>query len=199
MNRPLLAFAGLMSAGATAVGVYVAAPGGGEEEVAQQVATPTPEATSASPSPEPATPPATTATPAPSGAVIPAGWLQYPDPVLGFSLRYPPDLVLKDLSSEAGRILDFRAAKDGSRAFSVEIYTNTQRVTLRDWALTETACLPETIEETVVAGAPAVLCTEQATETPNSLVVLDYSSRIYEIGSLLPPAEFDTVLASLRL
>lgn len=42
MNRPLLAFAGLLVVGTTTVGVYVAAPGGGEEEVVQQVATASP-------------------------------------------------------------------------------------------------------------------------------------------------------------
>lgn len=42
MKRPLLAFAGLIAAGGTAVGVYVAAPDGGEEEVVQQFATVTP-------------------------------------------------------------------------------------------------------------------------------------------------------------
>jgi hypothetical protein len=48
MNKPLLALAGLIAAGGTAVGVYVAIPGGGEEEVVQQGATVTPD-TSATP------------------------------------------------------------------------------------------------------------------------------------------------------
>jgi hypothetical protein len=42
LNRGLLAFAGLLVAGATVTGVYVALPGGGEEEVVQQAATATP-------------------------------------------------------------------------------------------------------------------------------------------------------------
>jgi len=59
MNRPLLAFAGLIAAGGTAVGVYVAVPGGGEEEVVQQVATATPATSAVIVTPEPtSTPPA---------------------------------------------------------------------------------------------------------------------------------------------
>jgi hypothetical protein len=41
MNRPLLGFVGLVAAGGVAVGVYAALPGGGEEEVLQQVPTAT--------------------------------------------------------------------------------------------------------------------------------------------------------------
>ena len=52
MNRPLLAFAGLIAAGGTAVGVYVAVPGGGDEELVQQVVTATPAASEPTKAPE---------------------------------------------------------------------------------------------------------------------------------------------------
>jgi hypothetical protein len=98
MIRPLAAFAGLVAAGATAGGVvYVALPGGGEEEAVQQVATATPGASATSssaatlavtPSPQPSTTaaPAPVATPVP----VPEGWVTYEDPGGLFAIAYPP-------------------------------------------------------------------------------------------------------------
>jgi hypothetical protein len=87
MNRPLLAFAGLMAAGATAVGVYVAAPGGGEEEAVQQIATPTSSSTPASSAPVPSS--STKASPTSSTVPTPAATLTYTDPTYGYSFEYP--------------------------------------------------------------------------------------------------------------
>ncbi len=73
MNKPLMAFAGMLAVGATAVGVYVALPGGGEEEVVEQVATGTPSATAtvaSSAATTAAEPPDATPTKPPDGVVF---------------------------------------------------------------------------------------------------------------------------------
>lgn len=196
MPKLLLPLVALLAVGGSAAGAYFwVASGGGVEEAA--VAQPTP-------TPEPA--PTATAMPTPEPSPgVPADWLAYVDPVLSFSLRYPPDLVLKDLTPDpsAGglyqRVLDFRSPTDSSRALSIEVSTNASNLTPEDWALSETTCVPKTIKQSTVAGKRAVLCTEEATEIPNALVVLEHLGKIYEIGSLLTRAEFDSVLSSLRI
>jgi len=113
MNRPLLAFAGLIAAGATAAGVYVAVPGGGEEEVVQQVATATPGQNSASPSPGPVTsPPTVEATPVPSPTVAPDGWLVYSDPDDLIAVQYPPTWFRID-----GSFFSFDPVPYGARGY----------------------------------------------------------------------------------
>ena len=208
MVKPLWALAGVALLGTAGVaGALVVASSGGEEEVVQlgttgtatSGLTPTP-----SQPPPPTTVPVTASpapTPVPSADSIPADWQTYTDPDLGFSIRYPPDLVFKDLTSPSGtgRVLDFRASKDAARAVSIEIYSNPEGIAPRDWALAETACVPESIEATTVAGIAAISCTEQAGERPHPSVVLVHEGMTYEIGSLLPQAEFDKVLESLRL
>lgn len=84
MNRPLVATVAGMTVLGTAVAIYVASPGGGEEEAVQRVATP---AAAASTS---ATPPVLpTASPLPSLPPATSGWLTYADPQGLYSFLYP--------------------------------------------------------------------------------------------------------------
>ena len=184
---------------ASAVAVIVASPGG-EEEVVQQ---PSPTATSGTATPTPAGSPTVSPDPSSTPDAVPADWQTYDDPVLRFSLRYPPDLVLEDLTPSPGtggayiRVVDFRSPTDASRAVSVEVLSNTGGLRPQDWALAKTACQPETIEQTTIAGAPAVSCTEDAAG-PHPLIVLEHMGRIYEIGLVLSSTELDLLLKSLR-
>jgi hypothetical protein len=208
--KPLWGLAGVALLGVTgAAGAVIIATSGGEEEVVQQVATGTasvaPTTTrSASPSPTTVTPSAAATTqPSPDG--VPTDWQTYTDPVLGFSLRYPGDLTLEDLTPSRGtggryeRVLDARSPTDSGRAVSVEVIANPDNVSPRDWALAETACIPDSIEDTSIAGQPAVSCIEQATETPHPTVLFGHQGRMFEIGSLLMDSEFDLVIGSLQV
>lgn len=87
MNKPLLAFAGLIAAAGTAAGVYVALPGGGEEEVVRQLPTPTPEVGATVVATQAPTP---VVTPVPSSPAIPDDWQGYVDPGGLFTIQYPP-------------------------------------------------------------------------------------------------------------
>ncbi len=215
MIKPLLAAVAVMAAaGGTAASVYYAVPRG-EEEVVQQVQTPTPEA-SATLEPSPSTVPTAT-TPAsspsptaePSPEAVPADWKTYDDPVLDFSLRYPPDLVLTDLTgpSPAGglnvRALQFRSASDRSRSFTMAIVENSKGLSLDQWVHEFTACLPKTIERGTIAGNAAVFCTSQPEEILEAAVVFEHTGQMILITSIMPAfgfeSEFELVIASLRL
>lgn len=89
--RPLMMAAGaVIVAGGTAVGVYVAGPGGGEEEIAQRI--PTASATSTS---EPVTPePSPSGEPSPTPVTLPISptpsvWAVYADEDGRFAVKYP--------------------------------------------------------------------------------------------------------------
>ena len=143
-------------------------------------------------------------TPAGTPVPVPSDWKEYTDPELGFSLRYPPDLTPKDLSSPGNssglseRVIDIRSGKNPSRAVSISVSSIDAHLTPRDWALKYTACIPDTISEGNVMANQAIFCTEQATEVTNAGVVIDHDGKIYHIGSLLTGEEFSIVLDSFR-
>ena len=209
MNRPLVAFTGLMVAGAAAVGVYVAAPRGGEEESVQQVATATPVATVISTPQETPKPTAGTQTSSPSA--IPEDWLTYVDPVLDFSLRYPPDLVSKDLTPVSPgptsdglneRVIQFQSATDHRRSVSISISPNAGELSPERWALEFTGCVPETLEPATVAGTDAVFCTDEAGESPVGAYVFELiDGKVFFATSRMPGygfgQEFDLMIASI--
>jgi hypothetical protein len=124
---------------------------------------------------------------------------------MGFSLSYPPDLEVMDLSGASPqpgvseRVLDFRAPGDPSRGFSISISSNPEGFSPSDWALEFTACVPDSLEAGSVGNDPAVFCTAAATVIPNPAVLIEHQGRIYYIGSLLSDEEFGSVLNSLRL
>jgi hypothetical protein len=87
MNRPLLsAIAGFAVLGTTAVGAYVIASPGGEEEVVQQLETPTSVPSASATATTPALP---TVSPLSSLPPIPPDWPTYNDPGGLFTVRYP--------------------------------------------------------------------------------------------------------------
>jgi len=104
MNKPLMAFAGLIAAGGIAAGAYVIASSGGEEEVVGQVETVTPRASAATVTPTPTLSPSAfpTASAAPSSTnpskLAPDGYVTYTHlhsaAAPAFSLAYPPDWFL---------------------------------------------------------------------------------------------------------
>ncbi len=143
-------------------------------------------------------------TPAGTTASVPSDWKAYTDPVLGFSLRFPPDLTAKDLTTPGNtsglseRVIDIRSEADPSRGVSISVSSIDADLTPEEWALKYTACLPDTIEETVVEGYPAVSCIANALRAHPSLIIHSLD-KVYLIGWRLAPEESDGMLASLRL
>jgi hypothetical protein len=146
-----------------------------------------------------------TPTPTVRTAESPVGWKSFTDPLVGFTLSYPPDLIFNDLTGPgpAGgfneRVLQFRSASDQSRSFAISISANANGLTPEDWALEFTACLPETIEQGTVGGKPAIFCTALPEEIPEATVLLESSGTILHFSSIMPASEFDQVIASVRL
>jgi len=174
--------------------------GGDDEEVAPQ---PT-----ATPLGSGITTPIVTPTPTPTlgtPAPVPSGWKQYTDPVLGFSLSYPGDLAVTEKApSDSGgsreRDLEFRIPEEPPRLVLVlAMVENSRGLTLDQWVLEYAACLPETIEEGTVAAKNARLCTSEPAEVPEAAVAFEHNGTMFLIRSLMPPSDFERIIASLRL
>ena len=135
---------------------------------------------------------------------IPADWKTHSDPILGFSIRYPSDLVLTDLTPVPGtgggykRVLDFRSPSDSSRGFSIEVIANPSALSPEEWALSQTACLPKTIQRTTLQGYPAILCTEDA-DGPHPSIVSARGGDIFEVGWTIDAPESDLLISSLQV
>src|SRR3990172_7439310 len=152
---PLVALA--LAGGVTGAYFWVTS-GGGTEEAA--VAQPTP-------TPEPA--PTATATPTPASTVEPDSWTTYRDPVLGFSLDYPPDLVVKDITGPSPdglneRAIEFPSSEGTSRAFVISVSAKTRGITIQQWAIEYAACRPKSIQQSTFSGLPAIACTREVIE-----------------------------------
>jgi hypothetical protein len=151
--------------------------------------------------------PTASSTPSPSVTTTasPVGWKSYADPLVGFTLSYPSDLIFNDLTGPSPadgfneRVLQFRSASDQSRSFAISISSNANGLTPEDWALQFTACLPETIRQGTVGGKPAIFCTALPEAIPEATVLLDSSGTILHFSSIMPASEFDQVIASIRL
>lgn len=168
-----------------------------EEEVAQQAATASPTASAAASPPATASPPSA-ATPSSEG--VPADWKSYSDPTLGFSLRYPPDLVVQDSGFVRGqRGLEFRSPQDRSRAFVVAIVENPRGLTLEQWVLEFAACIDGTIKPSQVRGKTALICTSQPEETPENAVAFQHMGYMFLVRFIMPSDEFQLIISSLRL
>jgi len=148
----------------------------------------------------------TTATASPTDP-IPDTWLTYLDPVLGFSLRYPPDLVLKDLtgpSPQGGlreRDLQFRAPRTQPRGFTVSVIESfPEGISLEDWAWEYAGCPRESIHLSTLDNVLAVRCTREVYEDYREpAMVSEYGGRMFLIsGTGLSEAEFDLVFSSFK-
>ena len=175
------------------IGVLIATSGG-EEEVVQQVATGTPGATATStsaPSPS-ATATSPTPTPEPSPQPIPEDWQTYTDAVLGFSLRYPPDLTFNDLTgpSPSGvdlRLIQFGLAGEQRRGFTVS-FSETFGLSLEQWSIDRAACRSTSMQSITLSGWPAISCTRETIEgrpgTPAVLSKNDHFIVLISVGGL---------------
>jgi hypothetical protein len=140
---------------------------------------------------------------------VPPDWQTYNDPVLGFSLRYPPDLVFKDVRgpSPAGgvneRAYQFRSPNNASRSFTISMSSNSEGRTSEEWLLDHAACRPDTIAPGMVDGQPATFCTSEPAEIPEAAIAFQVADKMLFITSVMPTfelqAEFDLVIASLQL
>ena len=180
-----------------ALGIALNSCGESEEDVAPQ---PTATASPAPTDPASPAPLRATATTAP----VPSGWTSYTDPLLGFSLQYPSDLAVTDKGSSSStgdeRDLEFRSAGDPPRlVLVVAMVENNRGLTLDQWVLEYAACLPETVEQNTLAGKNALFCTSAPAEVPEAAVAFEHKGMMFLIRSLMPPAEFDLLIASLRL
>lgn len=209
--KPLWALAGIAVLGtAGIVGAIVIASPGGEEEVAvqnPQTTSPGPPTATTSPatSPTAVATPSSAATAEPSPDAVPSDWETYTDAALGFSLRYPPDLVFRDLtspsqpSSPSRRHLQFRSPNDQRRSFTIGIIETDKTVSLDEWVQEFTACLPETIRDGLVDGERAIFCTSQPASIPEQAVAFQLAGSIVYVTSTMPSSEFEAVIGSVRL
>ncbi len=196
---PLVALA---LAGAAAGGYFWLSSGGGVEEavVAQPTATPTP-------TPGQATPPASpTPTPAaqPSPAPVPAGWPVYVDPVLGFSLPYPPELSPTDLTGAvavccpSARVIDFRQSGAKAQAVAVAIEDNQRSLSPLEWARENRAChldAPYEVQEVVIGGRPGLICVAEPLDQQFELAaIVEDSGKVFYITATLTDADFKALL-----
>jgi hypothetical protein len=196
------------------LGVYFATAGAGSGEEApaiQATSTPTPTEPTPTPTAEPTPTPAPTERPTPTEMPTPTptptmdDWTTYVDPVLGFSLRYPPDLVFKDLSAGAagGRVLLFKSQSEPSRGFAISISPNEEGLTAEEWLSDNAACLPKTIKQGTIDGQAAAFCTSQPEKIPEAAVAFAHMGNVIFVTSIMPAfgyeSEFDLVIASLEL
>jgi hypothetical protein len=162
-----------------------------------------------SPSPPTATttaPSTITATTAPPSTPTDT-WLKYIDPVWGFSIQYPPDLNLNDLTGPSpqgglqARTLDFRSLDTQTRALALSLITSfPDGVNLEDWAWEFAGCPRETISPSSLDGEPAVRCTREVyQEFREPAIVSQRNGNVFLISGLgLSEDEFDRVFSSFR-
>jgi hypothetical protein len=145
---------------------------------------------------------AATLAPAESPTPTPAAWLTYVDPVRGFSLDYPSDLVAKDVTGPSPdglneRAIEFRSAEDNSRAFVISVSENVKGLTLEQWAVEYGACQPKSIQQSTLGGIPALACTREVVEgRPGPAVLADHGGKIFLLSGHLTESEFDQLRES---
>ena len=197
-NVPVRIAAALLAAAA----LLTAACGDDEEQVPDETlpseTTSRTAATSdATPSPAAATP-AATVTPAP----VPSDWKTYTDSDLSFSLRYPPDLVFKDLTAPGDttqRYLQFRSDSDASRSFTIAIVADTEDLPLEDWVEEFTACLPDTLKSGTVSGSQSISCVSMPEEIAESAVAFEHSGWVVFMTSIMSESELARVVETISL
>ena len=146
MNRPLLGFAGLIAAGGVAGGVYVALPGGGEEEVLQSV----PTATAA-------------ATEAPTVAPTTAVTLTYTDPTYGYSFQYPAKWVLSPAKEgSVVTLYSYDPSTVAPEAAGMPVPADKLKVEFKVQDNPEGLSLEAWIADRRASGAPVVVATRSA-------------------------------------
>jgi len=207
LARPLWAVAGVALLGIAGGAGILIASSGGEEEVVQRVATATAAATAtSSPASTSATPVASpTSTPESSPSPIPDDWPTYTDPVLGFSLRYPPDLTAEDLTGPSPDGIDYRLIKFGSsgdsrRGFTVSFSQASGR-SLEEWAIEYAACGPTTTQSAALAGFAAISCVRETAEgEPGTPAIVAKKGDLMVLISVggLTEVEFNHLINSFR-
>jgi hypothetical protein len=183
----------------TAAIVFLAC--GETQEVAQ---TESPRATT------PATPTASSAPttapapPTPTADDVPADWQTYTDPELGFSLEYPPGLVVEDLSDPTSdlsqRVLDFRSEE--GQGFAIVVANNPDGLSVKDWAAEYSTCVFEKTPEVQnidVDGNEALKCTGEPFDGKfEAVIVISRSDKIVYITSTVSDRDFDTIMSSFE-
>jgi len=194
------------------VGVLIATTGGEEEAAVQNQQTASVAATAtASPgppptevTPSPAATPARTASPEPSPKGIPADWQSYTDPALGFSLRYPPDLMATDLTPPSPaspnlHVIEFRSVGDRSRGFAIS-FSETFGLSLEQWAIEYAACRPDSMQPATLNGIAAIACTREVLEGHSGPAILAQNENLIALisGGGFKDSEFDQVTSSFH-
>lgn len=199
--KPIVAapIVALALAGAGAGAYFLATSGGGEEGtlVVQPTLTPEPSGTAtAAPTVTPTPEPAGTRTAVPP----PDDWETYVDPELGFKLDYPPDLSFRDVAGANQLGVEFRSIEEPSRALVLSASENAEHITMEQWAIEFAACQPESLQEAILGGQPAISCTREVIEGfPEPAALAALGNRIFLISHTgLTEAEFEKVIEAFQ-
>jgi hypothetical protein len=119
----------------------------------------------------------------------------FEDPYLGFSFSYPGDLVLTDLTGPtpgAGRerVLYFKSADNRRRGLVVAWYDD-DPASLKEWAIIQAACVPDSITPTVLGGVSALSCQRAVFGPTEPAVLAEHDGRIFLITSGLDLRDFE--------
>jgi hypothetical protein len=160
----------------------VLACGDSEEEVTQDPSL-TPAASSTAPPVTTLSPTAAPTTPVP----VPSDWKTYSDSVRAISLKYPPDLVLRDITpggpqGEFGeQVLELRSPDKPGRAVVFSVFQLNPTGWSLDQFADEFVCTRDK-REGMVEGRRALFCTKEVvTDRPESAVVIEYAGQFFAV------------------
>lgn len=180
-----------------------------EEELQQPLQSPSPTeqptAVTSTPSAVPTNAPP--ASPTPPADPVPADWETYTDADYAFSLRYPPELLLEDLSDPSSplsqRVLQFRAPDGANVGFALVIADNDKGLSPEEWAREFSTCSLDEGDEAdsvIVDGVNGVMCLgEPLAGKFESVVVLPRDGSIMYLTSTLAESDFESVISGLDL
>jgi hypothetical protein len=189
--------AGLLLAAGVAGVVFGVMQDGGDEEVVDQL--PTVSGTTAT-----RTPGAVTETPE-ATPIRTANWPTHTEVEFGFTVSYPADLVVEDLTPQDGGedvnelVLEFRSPSVDARVFAITASANVNDITLDAWAVEYGACRPESIELAVISDRNGITCTREVIEgKPNPAGLVERGGYMFLISGSISPDELARVLDGLE-
>jgi hypothetical protein len=105
---------------------------------------------------------------------------------------------MSESGDAAQRGVTFKSPDEPSRSLVIAIVANSRGLTLEQWVSEYAACLPDTVQEGSIAGTAAIYCTSRPEELPEDAVAFQQRETMVLLRSILPQAEFQLVIDSLR-